>query len=285
MSSGAETGSAPAQLAAPPALLADLVGDRADLMARLAVILATRGVDHGLVGPREVPRLWDRHIVNCVLLAQLLPQGARVIDVGSGAGLPGLVLAVARPDLRLDLVEPLERRVRWLHDAIDELGIGDSVHVHRGKAQAFWGELSADVVTARAVARLGELAQWCLPLVPLGGTLLAMKGAAAQREMQEDASAVRAAGGGDVDLITLGSDLVETPTRVVRVVRVSDAAADRRASGRRAARGSRATGAASGSAGGRSAGRRSGRAAPRAARRRPGGDTPDSPNSPGRAKD
>ncbi len=207
------------ELAAAPPIVADIVGDRTPLLERYAAILATRGLDHGLVGPREVPRLWERHIVNCALLGEIIPQGAHVIDVGSGAGLPGLVLAVARPDLRVDLVEPLERRVRWLDAAVAELGLGGSVGVHRGKAQAFWGELTADLVTARAVARLADLTRWCLPLVPVGGALLAMKGESAARELEEDRNAVEGVGGRDPELVTIGAGRVDVPTRVIRVTR------------------------------------------------------------------
>lgn len=217
----------PSDLSAAPAVVGELVGERLELMEHLAGILATTGVDHGLVGPREVPRLWDRHIVNCALLAEAIPQGSRVVDVGSGAGLPGLVLAVARPDLRLDLIEPLERRVRWLNAAVAELGL-DTVTIHRGKAQALWGSVSADIVTARAVARLGQLAQWCLPLVPVGGVLLAMKGGSAAQELAEDRAVVEAAGGGGLELLTFGEGLAEQPTRVVRVVRDREVAGDAR---------------------------------------------------------
>lgn len=215
-------GSGLSELPPAPAVAQELLGARLPAMEHYAVILATRGVDHGLIGPREVPRLWGRHIVNCLLLADIIPDDVRVIDVGSGAGLPGLVLAVARPDLRVDLVEPLERRVRWLEPASSELGL-DSVEVHRGKAEAFWGSLTGDVVTARAVARLSELAGWCLPLVHVGGGLLAMKGATAAREIQQDRAAMEAAGAGQIEVVTLGEGLVEVPTRVVSAVRAREA--------------------------------------------------------------
>lgn len=212
------------ELPAAPAVAVDLLGSRLGVMERYGHILATRGVDHGLVGPRELPRLWERHIVNCLLLSELIPADTRVIDVGSGAGLPGLVLAVARPDLRVELVEPLERRVRWLEASVAELQL-ESVRVHRGKAESFRGSLSADIVTARAVARLCDLAGWCLPLVPVGGELLAMKGATADREIDEDRAAMEKAGAGQITLVTLGQEVVEVPTRVVRVVRALEVAA------------------------------------------------------------
>lgn len=226
------------QLTAAPEVARELLGDRLGAMEHYAAILATRGVDHGLVGPREVPRLWERHIVNCALLANLIPPQARVIDVGSGAGLPGLVLAVARPDLVVELVEPLERRVRWLEAALTELGL-ESVSVHRGKAEAFWGVLSADIVTARAVARLCDLGAWCLPLVPVGGQLLAMKGASAAQEIEEDRDQLESAGAGQIELVTLGEGLVEVPTRVVRAVRIHETPATEGRRKRRAKPGSR----------------------------------------------
>lgn len=252
-------GSAADALFRPPPAAVELFGERLPFMEHLAAILATRGVDHGLIGPREVPRLWDRHIVNCALLGQAIPAGGRVVDVGSGAGLPGLVLAVARPDLRLDLVEPLERRVRWLHAAIDELGL-TTVDIHRGKADAFWGGLTGDIVTSRAVARLGVLADWCLPLVPVGGVMLAMKGASVERELEEDRAAVEAAGGTDIQVLTIGTGVVEQPTRVVRVTRGREVAPGRGAGGNRrrgeraSARGSRSQGAAGDRASRRSSG-------------------------------
>lgn len=231
---GYNAGGGSAEVPQPPALAGELLGPSLGAMEHFAAILARRGVHHGLIGPREVPRLWDRHIINCALLAEVIPLRVRVIDVGTGAGLPGLVLAIARPDLRVDLVEPLERRVRWLETAIAELGLA-SVQVHRGKADAFWNRLAGEIVTARAVARLAELARWCLPLVPPGGQLLAMKGASVAREIQEDHAAMVAAGADQVDVLTLGEGRVEVPTRVVRVVRGqqrSEAAATGRSRGK-----------------------------------------------------
>lgn len=231
-------GGGPFELPTPPAVAQDVLGSRLGAMQRYAAILATRGVDHGLLGPREVPRLWERHIVNCALISQLIPADARVIDVGSGAGLPGLVLALARPDLRVDLVEPLERRVRWLQAAIAELHL-QTVAVHSSRAESLWGSLSGDIVTARAVARLSDLTRWCLPLVPVAGELLAIKGATAHREIEEDRAEMEEAGAGQIGLLTLGEDIVQVPTRVVRVVRghevVVRGASGRIRRGRRAA--------------------------------------------------
>jgi 16S rRNA (guanine527-N7)-methyltransferase len=200
---------------APPAA-ADVFGSRLALAERFAGILADSGVSHGLVGPREVPRLWERHVLNCAVVHPALPGDAEVIDVGSGAGLPGLALAIARPDVRMHLVEPMLRRTTWLLTAVDELGL-DNVEVHRGRAEQFWDQLSAPVVTARAVARLGELARWSLPLLQPGGSMLALKGASAQEELDTDRAALRRLGAASDAVETYGADVVSPATIVVRV--------------------------------------------------------------------
>ena len=145
-------------------------------------LLATDGVVRGLIGPREVPRLWERHLVNCALLGLGVPRGVTVADVGSGAGLPGLVLAIGRPDLRVTLVEPLLRRTTFLTEAVEHLALAN-VEVVRDRAEALHGQRSFDVVTSRAVAPLDRLARWCLPLVVPGGRMLAMKGSSAADEV------------------------------------------------------------------------------------------------------
>ena len=189
------------QATPPPAPdVAEVVfGERLPLAERFTAILADSGVSHGLVGPREVPRLWERHVLNCAVVHPAIPEGAPVIDVGSGAGLPGLALAIVRPDLRLLLVEPMLRRTTWLTNTVEELGL-DNVEVHRGRAEQFWGRLSAPVVTARAVARLGELARWSLPLLSPGGSMLALEGrigaGGAGRRPGRGATPRRGGGGG-----------------------------------------------------------------------------------------
>ena len=150
-----------------------------------AELLATDGTVRGLIGPREVPRLWDRHLLNSVALTGLIPAGARVVDVGSGAGLPGIPLALARPDLAVTLLEPLARRVAFLDECVSRLEL-ENVTVVRGRAEEGPVRRSlggADVVTARAVAPLEKLAGWCLPLLRPGGRLLAVKGATAADEL------------------------------------------------------------------------------------------------------
>jgi 16S rRNA (guanine527-N7)-methyltransferase len=179
--------------------------------------LATSGVARGLLGPREVPRLWERHVLNCAVVEELIPGGARVVDVGSGAGLPGIAVAILRPDLRMTLLEPLLRRVAWLEEVIDDLGL-TQVSVTRGRAEEYAGRVGADVVVVRAVAPLGVLAQWCLPLLRQGGELVAVKGRRAAEEIRESEEALRQAGGVRWDLLRIGEGLLAEPTTVVRVV-------------------------------------------------------------------
>jgi len=170
--------------AVPPEARA-VFGPAVDAAIEYARLLATEGAVRGLIGPREVPRLWDRHLLNSAAIASLVPPGARVVDVGSGAGLPGIPLALARPDLTVTLLEPLARRVAFLTECVDRLGL-DRVTVVRGRAEEgpIRRELGgADVVTARAVAPLDKLAGWCLPLLRPGGLLLAMKGSTAAAEL------------------------------------------------------------------------------------------------------
>jgi 16S rRNA (guanine527-N7)-methyltransferase len=196
-----------------------LFGERLPLATEYARRLATDGVVRGLIGPRETERLWDRHLLNCAAVADLIPSGLSVVDVGSGAGLPGIVLAVARPDLAVVLVEPLARRTAFLSEVVSELGL-DHVSVVRARAEDAVGTLSpADIVTARAVAPLDRLAGWCLPLARVGGRLLALKGATAADEIAEHRAAVARLGGGEPAVRTCGAGLLDAPTTVVEVVR------------------------------------------------------------------
>ena len=176
----------------PPPGAAEVFDDRLDLAVRFAGLLADAGVTRGLIGPREVPRLWDRHLINCALLADGCAEGDAVCDVGSGAGLPGLVLGLLRPDLQITLLEPLLRRVTFLQEAVDALEL-QRVRVLRGRAEDQRGQ-RYDVVTARAVAPLDRLARWCLPLCRPGGRLLAVKGASAAEELDRHAGELRRLG-------------------------------------------------------------------------------------------
>jgi 16S rRNA (guanine527-N7)-methyltransferase len=177
-------------------------------------LLTTRGTERGIIGPREAPRLWDRHILNCVVVTPRLPVGASVADVGSGGGLPGLVWAIARPDLAVTLIEPLLRRTTFLAEVVDELGLSN-VTVLRARAD----EVSEryDVVTARAVAELGKLGTWCLPLVKPGGVMLALKGQSASIEVEVWTETLRSLGATDIVVASYGE--APTPTTVVEVSR------------------------------------------------------------------
>jgi 16S rRNA (guanine527-N7)-methyltransferase len=204
--------------AAPPAARA-FFGDHLEVMTAYASLLAGAGVERGLIGPREVPRLWDRHLLNCAVVAELIRSGAAVDDVGSGAGLPGMVLALIRPDLEVTLVEPLLRRATFLTEAVGQLGLGNvSVVRERAEDRARRRAGAADVVTARAVAPLGRLVGWCLPLVRPGGCLLAFKGQTADAEVEAARADLRRAGAASVEVLKVGAGVVEPATTVVRVV-------------------------------------------------------------------
>ncbi|MFT4296449.1 MAG: 16S rRNA (guanine(527)-N(7))-methyltransferase RsmG [Micropruina sp.] len=159
----------------------DVFGDSYKTAERYVDILASRGVDWGLIGPREVDRLWPRHVLNSLAVGSLIAEGSIVVDVGSGAGLPGLPLAIQRPDLNVTLLEPLLRRFNFLTEAVAELDLADRVTVVRGRAEEHHDRY--DVVTARAVAALPKLLGWCLPLMRANGQLLALKGESAEAEL------------------------------------------------------------------------------------------------------
>jgi 16S rRNA (guanine527-N7)-methyltransferase len=201
----------------PPAGAEQVFGDRLALAERFTEILCDTGVTHGLIGPREVPRLWERHVLNCAVIHPAIPADQMVIDVGSGAGLPGIALAIARADLDLHLVEPMLRRTNWLSRAVEELELTNVV-VHRGRAEQFWGVLRAPVVTARAVARLSQLAGWCLPLLLPGGSMLALKGAGALDELAADRALLHRLGAVNEGIETFGRGVVDPETTVLRVV-------------------------------------------------------------------
>lgn len=200
-----------ALLPAAPAAAATVFGDRLALAERFAATLADTGVSHGLVGPREVPRLWDRHVLNCAVAHHAFPEGAHVIDVGSGAGLPGLALAVVRPDLHIHLVEPMLRRTTWLSATVESLGLGNCT-VHRGRAEEFHGTLRAPFATARAVARIDKLARWTFPLLEEDGVLVALKGEQAAQELEEERATLTRLGMVDAAIRTYGEGILEVPT-------------------------------------------------------------------------
>jgi 16S rRNA (guanine527-N7)-methyltransferase len=218
-------------------------GERLPLAVRYAELLITDGVVRGLLGPREAPRIWDRHLINCAVVSEMIPIGASVVDVGSGAGLPGIVLAVARPDLTITLVEPMARRTAFLSEAVTKLGLDGAVIVVRGRAEDVAGDLpAADLVTARAVAPLDRLAGWCLSLLSIGGRLLALKGASAAEEVAEHHDAVARLGGSSPVVRLCGVGVIDPPTTVVETVRERNVVPPRPKPSGRAARPSRSTG-------------------------------------------
>lgn len=193
-------------------------GDRLDLATRFVHLLAERALVRGLIGPREVPRLWDRHLVNCAVVAELLPAGARVVDVGTGAGLPGVALACVRADLSVVLVDSLHRRTTFLAEAVSELGLTDRVDVVTGRVEDSAVRRAVERsawVTARAVAPLDRLARWCVPLLAPGGRLLAIKGDSAADEIARFRPGMSRLGIADIRLVECGAGVVEPPTRVV----------------------------------------------------------------------
>ncbi|BBZ02077.1 ribosomal RNA small subunit methyltransferase G [Mycolicibacterium chitae] len=202
--------------AVPPAAR-EVFGERLGTAQRYAEFLATAGVERGLIGPRETDRLWERHVLNSAAIAELIPEGQRVVDVGSGAGLPGVPLAIARPDLAVVLVEPLLRRAAFLNEVVDELRL-ENVTVVRGRAEeksvvAEHGR--ADIVTSRAVAALDKLSKWSLPLLRVGGTMLALKGERAESEVAEHRRVMTSLGADDVRVMKCGVSYLDPPATVV----------------------------------------------------------------------
>lgn len=183
-----------------PAIAGTLFGDDLGRAEAYAQLLATRGAEWGLIGPREVDRVWERHVLNSLAVSPLVPADSSVVDVGSGAGLPGIPLALARADLSVTLLEPLQRRATFLTGVVDELGLGDRVTVIRGRAaeasdrDPLVHRGSYDVVTSRAVAALPRLVQWCEPLMAPQGRIVALKGSSAPQEIEDARGALRKRG-------------------------------------------------------------------------------------------
>jgi 16S rRNA (guanine527-N7)-methyltransferase len=205
-----------AGVSATPEAAATIFGERLETAQRYAELLATAGVEWGLLGPREVDRIWDRHILNSAALAELLERGERIIDIGSGAGLPGIPLAIARPDLEVVLLEPLLRRSEFLNEVIDELGL--AVEVVRGRAEEpgvrnRFGE--RDAAVSRAVASLDKLTKWSMPLLRPAGRMLAIKGERASDEVEQFRRVMTASGAADVRVVTCGANYLRPPATVV----------------------------------------------------------------------
>jgi 16S rRNA (guanine527-N7)-methyltransferase len=203
-------------VSAAPSEAAALFGERLDSARRYAQILAGAGVERGLIGPREADRLWDRHLLNSVALTELLDPDDQIADIGSGAGLPGIPLALARPDLRVILIEPLLRRTDFLREVVDDLEL--DVAVVRGRAEELAvrqrvGE--TDAVVSRAVASLDKLTKWSMPLLRPGGRMLAMKGERAADELDEHRRVMEAMGAVDARVVVCGKDYLSPPATVV----------------------------------------------------------------------
>ena len=190
--------------------------ERIALAERYTELLATEGVVRGLIGPREAPRLWDRHVLNSAVMADVVPDAATLCDIGTGAGLPGLVLAIARPDLAVTLVEPLLRRTTFLQEVVDELALSH-VRVVRGRAEDLHDAETFDVVTSRAVAPLERLLGWSMPLVNPTGVLVAMKGRSIGDEIEAASSVLARYRCGAPEVVEVGGGVVDPPTTVVRV--------------------------------------------------------------------
>ncbi|GAA2891385.1 16S rRNA (guanine(527)-N(7))-methyltransferase RsmG [Streptosporangium fragile] len=206
------------QIPEPPEVAREVfTGEAWSRAEAFAELLAGPGVVRGLLGPREVPRIWDRHLLNCAVVAEAVPEGVRLVDIGSGAGLPGLVLAIVRPDITVTLLEPLLRRTVFLEECVESLKLGN-VEVLRGRAEEFAGRREFDVASARAVAPLDRLLKWALPLLREGGELLAMKGERAAEELADAEEQLRSSGVRTAELVSVGHGKVEPPATLIRVV-------------------------------------------------------------------
>lgn len=206
----------PPGLPQPGAAAETIFGPRLDIARGYAQLLAGPGVERGLLGPREVDRIWDRHLLNSAVVADLLEEGERVIDIGSGAGLPGIPLALVRPDIEMVLLEPLLRRSEFLTEVIDQLGL--AVEVVRGRAEELWvrhqfGE--RDAAVSRAVASLDKLAKWSMPLLRPGGRMLAIKGERGREELEQYRRVMAASGAVDARVVTCGATYLRPPATVV----------------------------------------------------------------------
>jgi 16S rRNA (guanine527-N7)-methyltransferase len=205
----------------PPAAAVQIFGERLPAAVKYARLLATDGVVRGLIGPRESDRLWDRHLLNCAVVADLIAPGGRVADVGSGAGLPGIVLALVRPDLDFVLVDSQARRVEFLNECIEALAL-ERVRAVQGRVEDRATRQAVgpvDVVTARALAPLDRLAGWCLPLLSQGGRLLAIKGSSASDEVERNRRVLGRYGATEVAIRRCGAGIVSPETTVVDIER------------------------------------------------------------------
>jgi len=198
-----------------PWAAAEIAGDRIGVLRAFAADLGERGETLGLIGPLEPPRLWTRHLLNSAVLAPLITPGARVADIGTGGGMPGLVLAIVRPDAHFSLVEPMERRCAWLNEQVERLGL-ENVEVKRGRAEEYHGAFEVDQLTARAVTALRKLVPITAPLLRDGGELLLLKGSSVAGEIEAAEKQLRKFKVSDVSVEELGAGLLDETTRVFR---------------------------------------------------------------------
>jgi 16S rRNA (guanine527-N7)-methyltransferase len=205
-------------LPGPPAEATEVFGGALDQAHRYAELLATDGVARGLIGPRETGRLWDRHLLNCAVVAELLPERGLLVDIGSGAGLPGVVLAMLRPSLEVVLLEPLLRRSVFLEECVAELGLSNATVVRARAEEKAAARIKADVATARAVAPLDRLADWAARLLRPGGELLAIKGQSAEEEIAAARPVLSRLGARSAEVLQAGQGRVVIATTIVRVV-------------------------------------------------------------------
>jgi len=204
--------------AGTPLEAADIFGQAIGQAHRYAELLATDGVTRGLIGPREADRLWERHLLNCAMVAELLPDRGELVDIGSGAGLPGIVLAMLRPSLRVILLEPLLRRSVFLEECVTELGLSNTEVVRARAEDKAAAHINADIATARAVAPLDRLTGWAAMLLRPGGQLLAIKGQSAAEEIEAARPVLSRLGVRSTEVLQAGNGSVVSATTVVRVV-------------------------------------------------------------------
>ncbi|MDO5033824.1 MAG: 16S rRNA (guanine(527)-N(7))-methyltransferase RsmG [Actinomycetaceae bacterium] len=209
-----------AQVEEPTEAVRDLFGAHFANMEHFARMLVDEGELRGLIGPRELPRIWSRHIVNSAAVLEFIPNGVQVLDVGSGAGFPGLVIAIARPDLDVHLVEPMARRCEWLADVVDEIGL-DNVTIHNVRAEELHHVGQADVVTSRAVANLKQLTKWTMPLVLPGGKMVALKGRKAREEVNAARNLFKKFGVARAKVHEVPSVMEDESTHVVEMLKRS----------------------------------------------------------------
>jgi 16S rRNA (guanine527-N7)-methyltransferase len=211
---------------APGSPIATYFGASFSTVVRYAELLREYGEVRGLIGPKEVDRVWSRHILNSAAVVRFLPTRGLIVDVGSGAGLPGIVVAAMLPEAQVVLIEPMERRCAWLTEVSSAVGLRN-VEVRRGRAEEFAGAVEADAVTARAVAPLDRLGRWTLPLLKVGGELVALKGRNVDREIPNARRVLTRLGGSEPEVFSAGTVPGVEETVVVRVVRRSSGRSSR----------------------------------------------------------